>query len=700
MTYKKNMRPEILNPLFCQIDSIKGIGSRYLKLVSNLVGGDKIVDLLWHLPYNIIDRTYTCPLQSVQAGKIWTGLVTVQTHIEPKTKKQPYYVIVSDGTADLTLTFFKYYKDSIKRSLPIGSQRLISGKIEWFNGMLHMNHPDYITFPEKQSEIQTIEPVYMLTNGVTNKMMRFLASSSLSKLPDFDEWQDEHFLSQQGFLSFKKSLEQVHHPKSLDDLSPLCKARKRLAYDELLANQLTLAIARLKHKQKKGRIVDGNGILRQKLISHLPFELTDAQKRVIREIEADQNSAFQGLRLVQGDVGSGKTIVAFLSMLNAVEAGFQAAIMAPLSILAKQHFETMQNWAEITGVRLALLTGKIKGTKRAEILEKLQKGEIDILIGTHALFTEDVTFKDLALVVVDEQHRFGVKQRLELSKKGNLPDIVVMTATPIPRTLVLTEYGDMAYSKIDELPKGRKPVDTRVMGLNKTPEVIEALKRKVQDGSRVYWICPLIEESEKSDLAAAEKRFEDLKEIFKSQVGLIHGKMKEDQKDAVMESFKTGQISILVSTTVVEVGVNVPEATVMVIERAERFGLSQLHQLRGRIKRSSEASTCLLLYGFPFSPTAKERLNVMRQSEDGFKIAEKDLDLRGGGEILGVKQSGFTSFKLADLEFHKNLLLTAHQDAEMILNNDPNLESPRGQSLKILLYLFNQDKALETYKAG
>lgn len=700
MSYKKRMRPEILNSLFCSIDSIKGIGSRYLKLVSNLIGGDKIVDLLWHLPYNMIDRTYSCPLAHLETGKIWTGLVTINEHIEPKTKKQPYYVIVSDGTKDLTLTFFKYYKDSIKRSLPIGAQRVISGKIEYFNGSLHMNHPDYIALPENQKNIQTIEPVYMLTKGVTNKMMLFLAQSALSKLPDLAEWQDEHFLSQQGFMSFQNALEKVHHPQLIEDLNPLSKARERLAYDELLSNQLTLAIARLKHKKKSGRIVEGNGLLRQKLIQSLPFELTDAQKRVIGEIENDQKSSYQGLRLVQGDVGSGKTIVAFLSMLNAVEAGFQAAIMAPLGILAKQHFETMLEWAETTGVRVALLTGKIKGKKRTEILEKLQKGEIDILVGTHALFTEDVTFKDLALVVVDEQHRFGVKQRLELSKKGNLPDIVVMTATPIPRTLVLTEYGDMSYSKIDELPKGRKPVNTRVMSLKKIPEVVEGLKRKLKEGARAYWICPLIEESEKSDLAAAEKRFELLKEIFPNQVGLIHGKMKENEKDEIMESFKKGQISILVSTTVVEVGVNVPEATVMVIERAERFGLSQLHQLRGRIKRSSNPSSCLLLYGFPLSQTAQERLTVMRQSEDGFVIAEKDLDLRGGGEILGVKQSGFTTFKLADLAFHKNLLFTAHQDAEMIINNDPNLESSRGQRLKTLLYLFRQDRALETYKAG
>lgn len=694
------MRPEILNPLFCSIDSIKGIGQRYLKLVSNLLGGMHIVDILWHLPYNIIDRTYTSNLRDVISGKIWTGVVTVTAHIEPKTKKQPYHVVVDDDTSDLTLTFFKYYKDSVKRNLPLNSKRLISGKIEWFNGSIHMNHPDYITLPELKDKIQGMEPVYMLTQGITNKMMRFLASSALSKLPDFPEWQDEHFLKQQCFTSFKKALEKIHNPTSIEDLNPLSKERQRLAYDELLANQLALSIARLKHRKKQGHIISCQGLLRQKLLKSLPFELTFAQQRVLSEIENDQKSAYQGLRLVQGDVGSGKTIVAFCAMLNAVEAGYQAAIMAPLEILAKQHFETMQEWAKTTGVRIALLTGKIKGKQRTELLENLKNGNIDILIGTHALFTEDVTFKNLGFAVVDEQHRFGVKQRLELSKKGNTPDIVVMTATPIPRTLVLTEFGDMSYSKIDELPQGRKPVDTRVMNIKKTSDIIEALKRKVSTGARIYWICPLIEESEKSDLAAAEKRFESLKEVFNDQVGLMHGKMKEAEKDAVMESFKTGKISILVSTTVVEVGVNVPEATVMVIERAERFGLSQLHQLRGRIKRSSNPSDCLLLYGFPLSDTAKERLDIMRQSEDGFMIAEKDLELRGGGEILGVKQSGFTEFKVADLEFHKDLLLTAHQDAEMIISNDPNLQSRRGQNLKTLLYLFREDTALETYKAG
>jgi ATP-dependent DNA helicase RecG len=406
------------------------------------------------------------------------------------------------------------------------------------------------------------------------------------------------------------------------------------------------------------------------------------------------------LRLLQGDVGCGKTIVAFLTMLRAVECGAQAAIMAPTEILAKQHLESMSRWGELTGVSVELLTGKIKGKKRADILERLQDGRIDILIGTHALFTEDVVFSDLGCVVVDEQHRFGVHQRLGLSAKGSKADVLVMTATPIPRTLVLTQYGDMEYSKIDQVPKGRKPVDTRIVPLSKTSEVVSALKRQIDLGRRAYWVCPLIEESEKSDLAAAEERFEMLQKVFGDQVGLIHGKMKESEKDAVMERFKDGRLKLLVATTVIEVGVNVPEATVMVIERAERFGLAQLHQLRGRIKRGYESSVCLLLYGYPLSETAHERLKIMKNSEDGFMIAEKDLELRGGGEILGTRQSGFGAFRLAEFPAHQDLLRTAHQDASLILNVDPHLQSPRGQALRLLLYLFEQDDALRTYQAG
>ncbi len=693
------MRPEILNPLFCSIDTLKGIGSKYLKLVANLVGGTNIVNLLWHLPYNIIDRRYTSTLGQIESGKIWTGVVTVTQHLPPKTKRQPYRIVCDDETGDITLNFFKYYDSTIKKQFPLGAKKLISGRTERFNGQLHMNHPDYIADPDMLSKIQGIERVYPLSAGITNKMLISLEDQALLRLPFMPEWCDANFIKQNNFPSFNQALFAAHHPCSAADLSPEAPARKRLAYDELLANQLSLAIARERQNKKAGRIIQGDFRLRGKLLNCLGFDLTNAQKKVLEEIYQDQSLPYQALRLIQGDVGCGKTVVAMMAMLNAVECHGQAAIMAPTEILAKQHAQTFENWAEKIGIKTAFLTSKIKGKKRREILEKLESGAIDILIGTHALFTDDVIFKDLAFIVVDEQHRFGVEQRLKLSLKGNRPDIVVMTATPIPRTLVLTQFGDMNYSKIDELPKGRKPVDTRIIPISKIGEIVSGLKRKINEGAQAYWVCPLIEESEKSDLAAAEARFEDLQKIFGTLVGMIHGKMKEAEKDAVMAQFQTGQIKVLVSTTVVEVGVNVPKATVMIIERAERFGLAQLHQLRGRIKRGSQAGNCLLLYGYPLSAVAKERLNIMRRSEDGFLIAQKDLDLRGGGEILGVKQSGFEEFKLANLEFHKELLYTAHKDSQMILAQDANLKSPRGQALRLLLYLFEKDKDFKTYKA-
>lgn len=693
------MRSEILNPLFCSIDTLKGVGSRYLKSVSNLIGGSKIIDLLWHLPYNIIDRTYSCPLKDVVSGRIWTGVVNVSKHLEPKTKKQPYRVICEDETGDITLNFFKYYKDSLKKQLPINEKKLISGKTEWFNGQLQMNHPDYIANINLQSTIKGIEPVYPLSAGVTNKMMLSLTSQALSKIPVLPEWLDEYFLKEKNWPSFKEALYQAHRPKGTLELDFNAPARQRLAYDELLANQLTLSFARLYHKKKQGRSIKGDGHLRQKLIENLDFKLTDAQKKVIEEILNDQASEYQGLRLVQGDVGCGKTVVAMMAMLNAIEVGLQAAMMAPTEILAKQHFETFSVLADVLGVKIELLTSKIKTKKRVEILEKLKSGAIDILIGTHALFTDNVIFKDLGFVVIDEQHRFGVTQRLKLSLKGYKPDVVVMTATPIPRTVVLTRFGDMDYSKIDQLPPGRKPVETSVMPISKISEVVKALKRKIKTGQRAYWVCPLIVESEKSDLAAALARFDDLKKTFGNQVGLVHGKMKENEKDKVMEKFKTGQIKVLVATTVIEVGVNIKEATLMIVEQAERFGLAQIHQLRGRIKRGFDVGFCVLLYGNKLSKTAHERLKILKESEDGFFLAEKDLDLRGGGEILGTKQSGFEEFKIANMEVHKDLLLTAHKDAEMILNLDSELKTQRGKALRTLLYLFEQDAAFLTYKA-
>ncbi|MBE6453196.1 MAG: ATP-dependent DNA helicase RecG [Alphaproteobacteria bacterium] len=692
------MRPEILYPLFADISTLKGVGERTHKLITNLINGNKLVNMLWHLPTNIIDRTYAPKLINAIPGKICTIAVKVVEHIAPKTNKQPYKVIVEDESEQLTIIFFKVYAQSIAKALPVGSTRVISGKLESYNGQLQMSHPDYIVKPDEISKVLGIETVYPLTAGITNKMMSKYMQQVICRIPKFPEWQDEKFLSKQKWGGFNEAILKVHNPKYLTELEPFAPERCRLAYDELLANQLALAIVRQKIKKQVGRSLCGDGRLRNKILDCLPFTLTQAQKNVLSEIYEDQKQPYRMLRLLQGDVGSGKTIVALLSMISVVECGAQAAIMAPTEILAKQHLETIQSLCENIGVKVALLTGKTKSKERKNIINALQNGEINIIIGTHALFQESVIFKDLAFVVVDEQHRFGVHQRLLLSEKGNKADILVMTATPIPRTLVLTAYGDMEYSKIDQVPEGRKPVDTRVIPLNKLAEVATALKRKIETGTQAYWVCPLVEESEKSDLAAAEERFVALQKIFGDKVGLVHGKMKEKDKDEVMERFKNGEIKLLVATTVIEVGVNVPQATIMIIEHAERFGLAQLHQLRGRIKRGFEASTCMLMYNYPLSETAKERLNIMRESEDGFMIAEKDLELRGGGEILGTKQSGFANFKIANMEVHKNLLHIANQDAKLILELDPKLESLRGKALRTLLYLFEKDDTVRNYR--
>lgn len=693
------MRPNILFPLFTSIDTLKGVGSKYSKLIKNLCG-EKIIDILFHLPINIVDRTYTPPLKDAQSGKIWTGIVTITNHQPPASKKHPYRIYCSDGTRDLVLIFFKIYKDSLIKNYPIGQKRAISGKLEYFNGGWQMSHPDYSVSEQYISLISRIEPVYPLTAGITNKLVCRLKDEALQRLPQIPEWLEQESLRNLEYISFNQAIEKIHQPRHMADLLPSSTARRRLAYDEILSNQLALAFIRQKAKQKKGRIFKGTGEIYQKIITSLPFSLTEAQEKALLEISQDQEQPYKMLRLLQGDVGSGKTVVALLSMIKAIEDGAQTALMVPTEILAKQHYETIKELCENTEIQVGLLTGKLKPKEKREIYEKLTSGEINILIGTHALFTEQVVFKDLGYVVIDEQHRFGVNQRLSLSAKGNDPDILVMTATPIPRSLLLTAYGDMDYSKIGELPKGRKPSKTVVMNVNKIPEVIQALQRKIEEGARVYWVCPLVEESEKSDLAAATERFEMLQQYWGEKVGLIHGKMKETEKDAVMEEFKSGAKTLLVSTTVIEVGVNVPEATIMIIEHAERFGLAQLHQLRGRIKRGYEAGTCILLYSYPLSAVAKERLNIMKQTEDGFYIAEKDLELRGGGEVLGTRQSGFTQFRLADMSYHQDLLLKARDEVQNILKIDPKLETERGKALKILLYLFEQNEAVKTYLAG
>jgi ATP-dependent DNA helicase RecG len=694
------MRPEILYPLFAPARSLPGIGPRLEKLVERLAG-PKVIDLLWHLPSGLIDRRSRPKIAGAKDGEIATIEVSVGLHVPPRTKRLPYRVHVSDETGEMQLVFFNARPDYLAKLLPEGSRRIVSGRIEFYQGAPQMTHPDHIVGLDESAALPLLEPVYPLTAGLPLKSVQKALQAALPLLPDLPEWQNGPWLKANGWPAWRAALQAAHEPKSAADIAPDAPARARLAYDELLANQLALGLVRLRMKKLPGRSIAGDGRLRRKVEDALPFALTGAQARSLAEIDADMKAPHRMLRLLQGDVGSGKTVVALLAMLNAVEAGFQAAMMAPTEILARQHHATLQPLCEAAGVRLALLTGREKGKPREEILSALETGGIDILVGTHALFQEDVAFKSLAIAVVDEQHRFGVHQRLMLTSKGGPgTDVLVMTATPIPRTLTLTAYGDMDVSKLDEKPPGRMPVDTRALPLDRLDEVVAGLPRALARGAQIYWVCPLVEESDLVDAAAAEERFKQLQATFGEIVGLVHGRMKTADKDAVMARFAAGEIKILVATTVIEVGVNVPSATVMIIEHAERFGLAQLHQLRGRVGRGTSKSSCLLLYQTPLGETAEARIKIMRETEDGFRIAEEDLRLRGAGELLGTRQSGLPNFRIADIEAQKELLAAAHDDARMIVDRDPELESERGKSLRTLLYLFERDEAIRYLRSG
>lgn len=693
------MRPECLYALFAPLTSLAGVGSRFAKLYTGLCG-DKIIDLLYHLPIAIINRKQKQSISLAIPGEITTLKVTVSEHIIPPSPKVPYRVLCKDNTGEISLVFFHAYKDYLQKTLPLNTNKIISGKIEFFSGKLQMTHPDYILSENQIDQIPKIEPIYPLTAGISAKIILKHLNEALSKIPILPEWLDENLKKRENWPNWNIAIKNLHKPKSINDTSLNNPSRRRLAYDELLANQLALALTRNAHKKAPGREIKGDGKLQQKILSYLPFNLTNAQKRVINEIANDMAAKSQMLRLVQGDVGCGKTIVALMAMLNAVECKTQAALMAPTDILARQHFSSLKPLAEAAEVKIALLTGKDKTKDKAKTMADLANGKINIIIGTHALFQNNVSFKDLSLIVIDEQHRFGVHQRLNLTKKGYLPDVLVMTATPIPRTLALTMYGDMDISKIDEMPPSRKPVETTIISNTKINKVLDAVKRAINSNAKVYWVCPLIEESHLSDMAAAEERYVLLNSLFPNKTGLIHGKLPPIEKDRVMNDFANGNLKILVATTVIEVGVNVPDASIMIIEHAERFGLAQLHQLRGRVGRGNTKSNCLLIYSPPLSETAKARLNIMRQTDNGFEIAEEDLKLRGAGEILGTKQSGMPEFKIADLNNHADLLAIARKDAAMIVHNNPNLLDTRGKALRTLLYLFSEDEVFRTIRSG
>ncbi len=695
------LRPAALFPLFAKVTTLPGIGPRLGKLVTR-IAGESVAGLLWHLPSALVDRRFSPKIGDAPPGKVATLVVEVLAHGPPPSKhsRAPYRVTCGDDTGRITLVFFHADGDYLERQLPVGEKRVISGKVELFDGKRQMTHPDHIGTLDKLDDIKRVEPVYPLTEGLSPKVLDKAIRAAVSKAPDLPEWLDPAWQQRQGWQGWRAALNAAHAPGSEADLSPTHPARARLAFDELLANQLTLGLVRAKARKRRGRSISGDGALRACALAALPYRLTGAQTRALEEIFADMASDNRMLRLLQGDVGSGKTVVALMAMLAAIEAGTQCALMAPTEILALQHFQTLQPLAAAAGVRIEVLTSRVKGAARAALIADIAEGRVQITVGTHALIQKDVEFQDLGLAVVDEQHRFGVHQRLELAAKGS-SDMLVMTATPIPRTLALTAYGDMDLSKLDEKPPGRMPVDTRLVSQERLDETIGAVERAIRKGARVYWVCPLVEESEVIDLAAAEERFLGLKmTLGEDAVALIHGKMKAADKDAAMDRFASGAAQVLVATTVIEVGVDVPEATVMIVEHAERFGLAQLHQLRGRIGRGGKAGTCLLVYAPPLTETAKARLTILRDTDDGFLIAEEDLRLRGSGEVLGTRQSGLQEFKLADLAVHGDLLAAARDDAKLIIARDPELETERGQALRTLLYLFEQDEAVRTLRSG
>ncbi|MBW3098417.1 ATP-dependent DNA helicase RecG [Pseudohoeflea coraliihabitans] len=705
------MRPHQLDSLFRPVDTLSGIGPKLAEALARVTGRDgpedtRVIDLLLLAPYTLIDRSHNPGVAHAPEGTIVTLSLTIDRH-QPAPRGRgnvPYRVHAHDETGEISLVFFKAQQKWLEKLLPVGETVFVSGKVDWYNGRPSMVHPDHIVGADDKDELPLVEPVYPLTAGLSAKMLRKAIDAALTQLPVLPEWADPQFIAKAALPRFGDAVMRLHHPEEPGDFEPQDASRRRLAYDELLAGQISLSLVRGRLRKLPGQAIAAKGLLREKIRGALPYGLTGSQTEAIDQVLADMRLDARMIRLLQGDVGSGKTIVALLTMADAVEAGGQAVLMAPTEILARQHHATLKDLAAAAGIRVDLLTGRSKGRERTATLERIASGEAQIIVGTHALFQDTVVFHRLTYAVVDEQHRFGVHQRLRLTAKGQAPHMLVMTATPIPRTLVLAAFGDMDVSQLTEKPAGRKPITTVTVPDERLGDVVERLRAALDGDRKIYWICPLVEDSDKSDLMSAESRFEGLKKALgpghAARLDVVHGRMSGEDKDRAMERFKRGDTRLLVATTVIEVGVDVPDATIMVIEHAERFGLAQIHQLRGRVGRGTEASSCILLYHGPLSETAHARLAVLRDSEDGFRIAEEDLRLRGEGDLLGTQQSGLPGFRLANLAAHADLLEVARSDARNVIAADPDLSGPRGPALRMLLYLMRRDEAIRFLRAG
>ncbi|WP_066583771.1 ATP-dependent DNA helicase RecG [Sphingomonas pruni] len=683
------MRPDILNPLFAEVTALKGVGPGLAKPLDRL-GLHRVVDVAFHLPTGFIDRVPRDELDMADAGRTIAITVTPVDYRTSSSPRGPTRVHATDAKGNyVSLIYFGGSTGWVKKLLPLGESKRISGKLDMYGQELQIVHPD---LADPEEGFREREAIYPLSEGLTSRRLGQMAHQAIERAPDLPEWIEPGVKAQHQWPDWRDALARAHADPADH------KARERLAYDELFANQLAFMLVRQSSRARKGRPLNGDGRLRGML--DLPYAPTNAQARTIREIEGDLAQSAPMLRLLQGDVGSGKTLVATMALLMAVEAGAQGAFLAPTEILARQHYDTLRRMLAGLPVNVAVLTGRDKGRVRESTLMGLADGSIHILVGTHAIFQEAVAYRDLALVVVDEQHRFGVAQRLLLQEKGSAPHLLAMTATPIPRTLTLAQYGEMDVSRLDEMPPGRQPIETRVMSEDRLGEIVEALGRHLDGGRQAYWVCPLVEESEKSDLAAAEARAGSLQARFGDRVGLIHGRMKPAEKDAVMARFASGDLGVLVATTVIEVGVDVPNATLIVIEHADRFGLAQLHQLRGRVGRGTGRSICLLIRGNGLSETSRARLALMRETNDGFRIAEEDLRLRGAGEMLGTRQSGEQGFRLATPEQLSALLPIANDDARLMIDRDGGLDGPRGHAARTALYLFERDAGVQLLRSG